>query len=48
VDFGTAAFYETNNSYQNGGTLPYMAPEVLMGLNHSYSVDYYAVGVLAF
>jgi serine/threonine protein kinase len=25
-----------------------MAPEVLMGLNHSYSIDYYALGVITF
>jgi serine/threonine protein kinase len=26
----------------------YMAPELLLGQNHSFSVDYYALGVITY
>jgi serine/threonine protein kinase len=25
-----------------------MAPEVILGINHGYSIDYYAIGVITF
>ena len=37
-----------DNSFDTSGTPGYMAPEVLCGKNHSYPVDYFAVGVIAY
>ncbi len=48
TDFGLASFYTQENANENGGTLPYMAPEVVMGLNHNFTIDYYAIGIIAF
>lgn len=48
TDFGVAKYYSLNNSHETSGTPGYMSPEVMRGQNHSYSVDFYAVGVIAF
>lgn len=48
TDFGIASFYRKNNRHCDGGTLPYMAPEVIEGLNHNYSIDTYALGIITF
>lgn len=48
TDFGIASFFKRNNAQDNGGTLPYMAPEVIQGLNHTFSVDYYAIGIITY
>ena len=48
TDFGIAKFYNKNNSSDTSGTPGYMAPEVLAGKNHNYSVDYFAVGVIGY
>lgn len=48
ADFGIATFLYKNNAHCNGGTLPYMAPEVILGLNHNFSIDYYALGIITF
>ena len=39
--------YRPNNSSDTSGTPGYMAPEVLCRQNHSYSADYFAVGVIS-
>lgn len=36
------------NSSDTSGTPGYMAPEVMCRLNHTYSVDYFALGVIAY
>ena len=48
TDFGVATKNYNNNSGETSGTPGYMAPEVLCSLNHSFFVDFYAVGVMAF
>ena len=48
MDFGLSNCYTKHNSGQNGGTLVYKAPEVLQERNHTYSVDDYAVGIIAY
>ena len=48
TDFGVAIKYCKNNSNETSGTPGYMAPEVLCSLNHSFFVDFYAVGVMAY
>lgn len=37
-----------NNSADTSGTPGYMAPEVMCRQDHSFPVDYYAVGVIAY
>lgn len=48
TDFGIAKRYIKYNYKHTSGTLGYMAPEVLNGENHSYSVDYFALGVIGY
>jgi len=37
-----------NNKKDTSGTVGYLAPEILCNQNHTYSIDYYAVGIIAF
>ena len=48
TDFGIAKFYSKNNSHETSGTPGYMAPEVMQGLSHTFSVDFYAIGVITY
>ena len=48
TDFGIAKRVEKSSMPDGSGTPGYMAPEVLFSQIHSFSVDYYAVGVIAF
>ena len=48
TDFGIARFKEKNNSNEKSGTPGYMAPEVLFVQNHSFAVDYYALGIIGY
>jgi len=48
TDFGVAKKNTRDNSSETSGTPGYMAPEVLCGLNHSFSVDFFALGVIIF
>lgn len=48
TDFGISKYFETNNSTENSGTPGYMAPEILCAYNHSFSADYYSLGVVAY
>ena len=48
TDFGIARYYKEENFMENSGTPGYMAPEVMFRQNHSYTADYFAVGVLAY
>lgn len=48
TDFGIAKYKVKNNSNETSGTPGYMSPEVLRGQNHSFSVDFFAVGVIAY
>ena len=48
TDFGIAKFKSKNNKNETSGTPGYMAPEVMKGINHTGSVDYFAVGVITY
>jgi serine/threonine protein kinase len=48
TDFGVAKLLQKENSSETSGTPGYMAPEVMCAQNHSFGVDYFAVGVIAF
>lgn len=48
TDFGVAKYWKPENSEDTSGTPGYMAPEVLCRRNHSYSVDYYALGIIMY
>ena len=48
TDFGVAKKNQRDNSSETSGTPGYMAPEVLCGLNHSFSVDFFALGVIIY
>ena len=48
TDFGVAKKNTRDNSSETSGTPGYMAPEVLCGLNHTFSVDFFALGVIIF
>lgn len=46
TDFGVAKYWRAENSENTSGTPGYMAPEVLCHQNHSFSVDFYALGII--
>lgn len=48
TDFGIAKYWRAQNAENTSGTPGYMSPEVLCHKNHSYSVDYYALGVIVY
>ena len=48
TDFGVARYWRSENSENTSGTPGYMAPEVLCHRNHSFSADFYALGVMVY
>ena len=48
TDFGVAKISSPDNSSETSGTPGYMAPEVLMAKNHSFPVDFYAIGIMGY
>ena len=48
TDFGIARKFSPDNAKETSGTPGYMAPEVMCRMNHSYEVDYYALGVICY
>jgi protein kinase A len=48
TDLGVSREIKANNAEDTSGTPGYMAPEVICKLNHSYDVDYFALGVIAY
>ena len=48
TDFGVAKIHKEDNSSETSGTPGYMAPEVLMAQNHSFPVDFFAIGVMGY
>ncbi|CAD8182611.1 unnamed protein product [Paramecium octaurelia] len=48
TDLGIARVMKPENSSDTSGTPGYMAPEVMCRQNHTYAVDYYALGVIAY
>ena len=48
TDFGVAKIKKNDNSKETSGTPGYMAPEVLLGKNHSFTVDFFAIGIMGY
>ena len=48
TDFGIARVWREENAQDTSGTPGYMAPEVMCRQNHTQSVDFFAVGVMAY
>ncbi|CAD8169174.1 unnamed protein product [Paramecium octaurelia] len=48
TDLGVARLNKDSSASDTSGTPGYMAPEVMCRMDHSFPVDYYAVGVIAF
>ena len=48
TDFGIAKVKKEENSTETSGTPGYMAPEVLNSQNHSFTVDFYAIGIIGY
>ena len=48
TDFGIAKENMPDNSSETSGTPGYMAPEVMKGRNHSFPVDFFAIGVIGY
>jgi len=48
TDFGIAKIYQKENSSETSGTPGYMSPEVMCAQNHSFLVDYFAIGVMGY
>lgn len=48
TDLGVSREVKPNNSEDTSGTPGYMAPEVICKMNHSYPVDFFALGVIAY
>lgn len=46
TDFGIARTYSPNNHNDTSGTPGYMAPEVVAGQQHGFTVDFFALGVI--
>lgn len=46
IDFGLARICFKNNSSDTSGTPCYMAPEILLRQNHSYTSDFFGLGVI--
>ena len=48
TDFGIAKENMPDNSSETSGTPGYMAPEVMKSRNHSFPVDFFAIGVIGY
>ena len=48
TDFGVAKIMKEENSSETSGTPGYMAPEVLFAQNHSFPVDFFAIGIMGY
>jgi serine/threonine protein kinase len=48
TDFGIAKYWRAQNAENSSGTPGYMAPEVICFQNHSFPVDFYALGIIVY
>lgn len=48
TDLGISRMMREDNHQDTSGTPGYMAPEVMVRRSHSFAVDYFALGVIAY
>ena len=48
TDLGVARVHSDDNYRDTSGTPGYMAPEVINRKNHTFTADFFAVGVIAY
>ena len=48
TDMGISRMWSRDNAEDTSGTPGYMAPEVMCRQNHSFAIDYYALGVIGY
>ena len=48
TDFGIAKENEKDNSSETSGTPGYMSPEVILKKNHTFTTDFFAIGVIGY
>ena len=48
TDMGISRLWNPDNASDTSGTPGYMAPEVMCRQNHSYAVDYFALGIILY
>ena len=48
TDFGIAIYNTADNSSETSGTPGYMSPEVMNAENHSFTADFFAIGVIGY
>ena len=48
TDFGIAKYNTKDNSSETSGTPGYMSPEVMNAENHTFTADFFAIGVIGF
>ena len=48
TDFGIAKYNTNDNSSETSGTPGYMSPEVMNSENHTFTADFFAIGVIGF
>ena len=48
TDLGVSREVRKNNAEDTSGTPGYMAPEVICRMNHSFEVDFFALGVMGY
>ena len=48
TDMGISRNWDPENASDTSGTPGYMAPEVMCKQNHSFGIDYYAVGIIGY
>ena len=48
TDFGIAKYNTADNSSETSGTPGYMSPEVMNAENHSFTADFFAIGVIGY
>jgi serine/threonine protein kinase len=48
TDLGISREFREDNQQDTSGTPGYMSPEVICRRNHSYTADYFAVGVMGY
>ena len=48
IDFGSSIFIDDNEIYKELQTLPYRAPEIMIGSHYDYAIDMWSVGCILY